>query len=314
MHSDIVIRGLNVSFSDGTNAVVEANAEFRSGMVTGLIGESGSGKSVLGMSILQLLPNTARLEGECLYGGRDLYRLNAAEMCKLRGREIALIPQNPSESLNPVRKIGHQLVESIAARDRPAGIERRDALLHRLGFDSPKRIADSYSFQLSGGMNQRVITALGLMRRPKWIIADEPTKGLDAMLRRQVYDVLHEIAARESDGMIVITHDIALAGALCNHLMVLYRGMIVEQGTPRQILSDAKHPYARGLIDSLPARGMHPIRRAFPERLAMDRGCRFYPRCEQAGEHCASSLPPETKLPDGRIVRCFLYAGSSEFE
>ena len=314
MNSDIEIRGLNVSFADGgavSPAVVDVNAVFPAGTVTGLIGESGSGKSVLGMSILQLLPGSTRVAGQCLYRGQDLYRLGEKEIRQIRGREIALIPQNPSESLNPIRTIGRQLTEGVAAhgeRDRAKAGIRRDALLRRFGFDDPGRINASYTFQLSGGMNQRVIAALGLMDRPRWVIADEPTKGLDAILRRQVCATLREISRSETEGMIVITHDIALAAALCGRLMVLYKGTVLEQGSAEQVVNRPLHPYTRGLIDSLPGRGMHPIPRALPERTGMTGGCRFYPRCAIAEPRCGLALPPETHPEEGRTVRCYRYA------
>lgn len=228
--SDIEIRDLSVTFQDGgemIHAMEDVSAYFPSGSVTGLIGESGSGKSLLGMSILGLLSGQARVEGSCMYKGMDLYRLPEKEMQKIRGKEIALIPQNPTESLNPIRRIGKQLTECMTVhgnKDKELADSRRDEFLRRFGFSDPDRINRAYSFQLSGGMNQRVISAMGLMNRPKWVIADEPTKGLDAILRRQVYRVLKEISETDTEGMIVITHDIALAGALCDRLMVLYKG------------------------------------------------------------------------------------------
>ncbi|EET62144.1 ABC transporter, ATP-binding protein [Marvinbryantia formatexigens DSM 14469] len=315
MSKDIEIRNLCVSFPEknGVSQVVtDVHALFGEGVVTGLIGESGSGKSVLGMSILQLLPKNAVVEGSCMYEGRNLYNLTQEEMRKIRGQEIALIPQNPSESLNPIRRIGKQLIEGVTAHkslSRKEARNRRDALLVRFGFPEPEKINRAYTFQLSGGMNQRVISALGLMEQPEWVIADEPTKGLDAILRRQVYRVLKEISEQETRGMIVITHDIALAGALCKRLMVLYKGTVLEQGETAQILENPAHPYTQGLIASLPEKGMHPIRRADPGKISETKGCRFYPRCPYGTEKCRKTLPPEIQLPDGRLVRCNRYAG-----
>lgn len=239
--SDIEIRNLSVSFQDGgetVHAMEGVNAYFPVGSVTGLIGESGSGKSLLGMSILGLLSGQARVDGTCMYKGMDLYRLPEKEMQEIRGKEISLIPQNPTESLNPIRRIGKQLTECMNVhgnKDKQLADTRRDEFLRRFGFPDPDRINRSYSFQLSGGMNQRVISAMGLMNRPKWVIADEPTKGLDAILRRQVYQILKEISETDTEGMIVITHDIALAEALCDRLMVLYKGSIMEAGDTKTI-------------------------------------------------------------------------------
>ena len=314
MQDDIVIEGLNVSFRSKhgeTPVVRDVNVTFSSETITGLIGESGSGKSVLGMSILQLLPDTAAVSGTCRYHDMDLYALSEKEMCRIRGSEIGLIPQNPTESMNPVLSIGKQLKESITVhargKDREAA-QRRDMLLQKFGFDEPERINRSYSFQLSGGMNQRVISTMGLMNKPNWVIADEPTKGLDAILRKQVYRVLKDIAETETRGMIIITHDISLAGALCDRLLVLYKGMIMEQGKTADILENPLHPYTKGLIGSLPEKGMHPIRRADPVMAEQCRGCSFAPRCEYADRRCMEELPPEKTLEDGRTVRCFHYA------
>jgi len=314
MSIDIEIRSGSVFFDGGdasTYALRDANATFPAHSVTGLIGESGSGKSVLGMSILGLLPNTARIEGSCVYKDRDLYRLSEREMTRIRGSEIALIPQNPSESLNPMLRIGRQLSEAVALRGRgekPRALERRDSLLERFGFADPRAIDRSYSFQLSGGMNQRVVSALGLMGSPRWVIADEPTKGLDAILRKQVYGVLKEIAENEVEGMIVITHDIALACALCDTIMVLYKGLILEQRSSAELMGSPLHPYTRGLIGSLPSRGMHPICRDLPGRDSHVEGCPFYPRCAVAEKRCSESIPPETPLSPNGFVRCFLNA------
>lgn len=314
MSRDIEIKELNVSFMNygrETGVVTDVNARFPEGSITGLIGESGSGKSVLGMSIPRLLPASAKIRGSCLYDGRDLLTLSEKEMKEVRGKEIALIPQNPTESLNPIRMVGRQLVECVTAHEKKGkkeARERRDQLLRRFGFEDPKRINGSYSFEMSGGMNQRVVSALGLMNRPKWVIADEPTKGLDAILRYQVYEVLKDIGKSEVKGMLVITHDIILARALCHRLMVLYKGCVMEQGETKAVLETPMHPYTRGLIGSLPEKGMHPIGRADREKVGCLSGCRFYPRCPWGQERCGKEMPPEARLLDGRTVRCFQYA------
>ena len=192
-------------------------------------------------------------------------------------------------------------------KDKELANSRRDEFLRRFGFADPDRISRAYSFQLSGGMNQRVISAMGLMNRPKWAIADEPTKGLDAILRRQVYQVLKEISETDTEGMIVITHDIALAGVLCDRMMVLYKGSIMEVGDTRTILEHPAHPYTKGLVASLPAKGMNPIGRAVRKNEG-NSGCSFYPRCPYAADTCKNGPVPEAELPDGRKVRCVLYA------
>ena len=196
MNSDIVVHNLTVQFNTdqgSVKAVENVNTTFQAGKVTGLIGESGSGKSVLGMSLLQLLPNNTQICGECIYQGENLLQLKAEQMRALRGSKIGLIPQNPAQSLNSVRRIRPQLTEAVTSHDKTKkkqAQKRAGELLLRFGFKDPNEIMDSYCFQMSGGMNQRIISVLGLMGQPEWIIADEPTKGLDSILRKQVYQTL----------------------------------------------------------------------------------------------------------------------------
>lgn len=313
MGNDIEIKHLTVKFktADGDFcAVSDVNAVFKEKTITGLVGESGSGKSVLGMSILRLLPKTAVIEGQCMYQGKDLYKISEKEMLGIRGTQIGLIPQNPSESLNPVLKIKRQLTEAVTVHDKSKKAEaakRSEDLLEKFGFKKEENIQKCYSFQLSGGMNQRVISVLGLMNSPVWLIADEPTKGLDAILRKQVYEVFKRIIQEETSSMLMITHDIILAGKLCDRLMVLYNGVVVEQGETKKVIDDPRHPYTKGLIASLPSKGMVPVQQPFKEREKEDKGCRFYPRCAMACSRCAAEIPGEYKADNGSTVRCFLY-------
>lgn len=313
MDSDIIVHNLTVMFhtENGTvKAVEDVNTVFQYGKITGLIGESGSGKSVLGMSLLQMLPNSAEIRGECLYNGQNLLQIKPEEIRAIRGREIALIPQNPAESLNSVRRIRRQLTEAVTAHDKVKQSEaekRAKELLVRFGFDKPGEILDSYSFQMSGGMNQRIISVLGLMNRPNWIIADEPTKGLDSILRKQVYQTLRDIAAHDTSSMILITHDITLAEKLCDYIIVLYAGRVLEQGPAAQVLQNPQHPYTKGLIASQPSKGMHPIGGVIPGRERQTNGCNFYPRCHCAEERCGKNRPAEFPCGNGSQARCFLY-------
>lgn len=312
MENTITIKNLTVEFQTAhgsVKAVHDVNTVFEAGKITGLIGESGSGKSVLGMSILKLLPATAKVSGSCFFQGRDLYRLKEAEIRKFRGKEIALIPQNPSESLNPVRKIGPQLMEAMTVHDRTKKKEaalRMEELLLRFGFQDPETIKKQYSFQLSGGMNQRIISVLGLMNHPGWMIADEPTKGLDAILRSQVYGVLKSIVEENHSNMIIITHDILLAEKLCDEIRVLYAGELLEQGKTEEVFHRPKHPYTKGLIHSLPSKGMKPIGGIIPGRKPGP--CKFYERCSVALPRCLTETPRDFKTENGSLVRCFLYA------
>lgn len=314
MEKDICVKHFNVCFRTAlgpVHAVRDANTVFESGKVTGMIGESGSGKSVLGMGILKLLAANAYLDGECWYGEDKISDWPEKKMEELRGREIALIPQNPAEALDPVVKIKKQLLEAVTVHDKSKKQEAQEQyhrLMQRFGFPEDEVIGRKYSFQLSGGMNQRVISVLGLMNRPRWVIADEPTKGLDAILRKQVFQVLKEIIARDTKSMIVITHDVVLAQRLCDRILVLYKGEILEQGDTEQVLENPLHPYTQGLVNALPSKGMKPIPLPDKDREGMEEGCVFYPRCQLACQRCAQEKPGDFETADGRKVRCFRYA------
>ncbi|MFR2334008.1 MAG: ABC transporter ATP-binding protein, partial [Flavonifractor plautii] len=248
MVPDIEIQHLSVCFDTAQGPVYAVNdlsTTFRAGRISGVIGESGSGKSVMGMSLLRLLPNTARVTGKCFFGEDELYSMPLRRLRRLRGAAIGLIPQNPGASLDPVMKLRRQLTEAITTHGR---WKRREAeaqaaeLLRRFGFEEPERILNQYSFQMSGGMNQRLVSALGLACRPGWVIADEPTKGLDAVIRNQVYSVLRQIYTEHHCSMLVITHDLALARRLCDDIRVLYMGRIIEQGTAEEVMERPRHP------------------------------------------------------------------------
>ena len=312
MTQDIQIEDLNVYFETASGpvyAVKNLSTTFHAGKISGVIGESGSGKSVMGMSILRLLPNTARVTGKRFSADQELYTLPLRQLRKLRGKQIGLIPQNPNASLDPVMKVKRQFVEAVTAHtslSRRNAAQDAGALLEQFGFTDAGAILDRYSFQMSGGMNQRLVSALGLINQPGWVIADEPTKGLDAPLRNQVYRVLRQIYRKNHSSMILITHDLLLARQLCDDIRVMYQGQIVEQGDARAVIDAPKHPYTAGLVGSLPSRGMHPIPLPDP-KCEGHSGCPFYPRCEKATAGCAEHPPGEVTLPDGRKVRCRLY-------
>ncbi|MEI3266370.1 MAG: ABC transporter ATP-binding protein [Frisingicoccus sp.] len=290
-------------------AVDHVSVTFEEHQITGIIGESGCGKSVMGMAVLGLLPGYAKVCGEILYGGRNLRELSPKQMRRLRGRQLGLIPQNPGDSLNPVRRIGGQIMEAAAL----IGVKREEQkkqtadLLLRFGFEKNhlKRVEKAYPLELSGGMQQRALAAMGAASRPKWILADEPSKGLDVELRKQMYDTLRKMKNECVDSMLIITHDIALARNLCDSVAVMYSGQIIEKG--KDILQNPKHPYTMGLMESLPENGFKPMRGIAPAPGQDFSGCKFAPRCPWAKAECWKK-PPEFYSLDDRIVRCFLYA------
>lgn len=312
--SNIDISNLQVEFTTALGSVIAVknlSTTFSSKKITGIIGESGSGKSVMGMAILKLLPETATINGECLYNHTDLFKLNSKEMEQIRGREIGLIPQNPNASLNPMMKINKQLKEPILVHklmSSKKATNQINNLLNEFGFEDATSIGNKYSFQMSGGMNQRLVSALGLVCNPKWIIADEPTKGLDAIMRNQVYKVLKKIYATNNCGMIVITHDLMLAFHLCDEIRVMYSGEIVEQGPCKEIFENPLHPYTKGLLAALPQNGMNPIPYSSDFKINGISTCTFFNRCPKATKNCINRTMDDFIVNDTRKVRCFNYA------
>ncbi|OYO42998.1 peptide/nickel transport system ATP-binding protein [Lachnotalea glycerini] len=289
-------------------AAVGVTTTFQSGEITAIIGESGCGKSVLGLAILGLLPIYAQISGSIWLGENDLFRMSPKQMRNLRGREIGFIAQNPADSLNPVRKIKGQLMEAIrlSQGDFSEHNKKLYGLLKDFGFPKEQltRVLQSYPFQLSGGMKQRISSAMGIASDANWILADEPSKGLDYDLREQTYENLRQIKKHGVEGMIIITHDIVLAEKLCDSVAVMYSGQIIEKG--KNVLSNPRHPYTKGLLDSFPSHGMHAMEGKSPAPGEIMLGCRFASRCSKAMPVCRKQSPTEYGNNE-EMVRCFLY-------
>jgi peptide/nickel transport system ATP-binding protein len=304
------IEQVSVGFQTATGtvrAVDNVTLELQQGQILGLIGETGSGKSVLGLSIPGLLPYHASIAGAIHYKGRNLLDLDSEHMRKLRGTEIAFIPQNPVSSLNPVMRIGRQLVEAIKGRgSRASKREHALRLLQELQLPDPEHKLRQYPFQLSGGMKQRILAAMGAAGSPSLLIADEPTKGLDALVRYQMVELLRRTAKHTGAGMLVITHDLQVAKSLCDVVAVMYAGQVVEMGPARELFHQPQHPYTQGLLRSMPVHGMVPIPGSSPGLSDVLPGCRFYPRCSIGVPSCNSSIPELVTLQSGK-VRCWLH-------
>lgn len=254
--SDLVIDNVSVRFHlphEVVTAVDAVSMTCREGEITGLIGESGSGKSVLGMAILGLLGPTAQVVGSVRYGERELLTLTEEEHRRLRGRDLAFIPQNPRTAFDPLRRVGEQIAEPLIAggMDKAEAKRRMLARLTQLGFADPETVAASYAFALSGGMAQRALCAMGTIQQPRWLIADEPTKGLDAILRKQAADIFRSLRA-EGVSVLMITHDLHLAEALCDRIAVLRQGRIVETGTVQDLFRNPQTAYLKMLLAARP--------------------------------------------------------------
>ncbi len=299
-------------------AVHGVDLALEKGEVLGLIGESGSGKTMVGLSILRLLPETARSEATLLrFQGRDIGALSSAEFRALRGQRLAMVFQNPAGAFNPAKSIGWHLRAILGGRllKAPPPYSWRteaETALGEVGIDDPSRTLKLYPHQLSGGMLQRVLIAMVLALGPEVIIADEPTTNLDNIVERQILLLFRRLRQRLAAGIIFITHDMRVASALCDRIMVMYAGEIVETGRTRAVLESPKHPYTQGLVATASAlsRGgrLQEIPGELPSGFHRPAGCLFAPRCSRVHAACRTTQPPMLRLDDGRGVRCVLYA------
>lgn len=309
--NDIHINGLHVQIPTSygaVKAVDDINIKFEHKSFTAIIGESGCGKSVLGQAILGILPEYVGKLGEILYHGQNVLN-NAENIDGFYGKDFGIVPQHPGEALNPFRKIGKQMqdvlnVVNIVDSDNTY----KKACLKIFGLNDVERILKMYPHELSGGMQQRVLCAMGISCNPKWILADEPTKGLDGEVCKTVYHNLLCIKKRQQHGMIIITHDINLARYVCDYVAVMYAGQILEFG--KDIFNFPKHPYTKAFLKSLPENGFQSMIGKAPMPGEHLYGCRFAKRCLYCQKQCLEELPAMYDV-DNTKVRCFLYASSN---
>jgi peptide/nickel transport system ATP-binding protein len=296
-------------------AVDDVSFNVARGEVLGLVGESGSGKSMTGYSIMGLVDPPGRIvAGDLQLEGRDLRTMSEEDLRQLRGNRVAMIFQDPMMTLNPVLRIDAQMIEAILAHrtvGRAAAREEARAALSRVGIPSPDERLDAYPHQFSGGMRQRVAIAIALLNDPVLIIADEPTTALDVTIQGQILFEMQKLTRETGAAMIWITHELSVIAGLADRVCVMYAGRIVEQGTVFDVLSQPRHPYTRGLLDSVPSMSARGTRLAqipgmAPSPLAVPAGCAFRDRCGYATDACRAM--PEMRpigLPqNGRTVRC----------
>ncbi|OPY49357.1 MAG: Trehalose/maltose import ATP-binding protein MalK [Methanosaeta sp. PtaU1.Bin060] len=305
---------LSVSFQTSLGEVLAADeVSFRlhEDETLALVGETGCGKSVVASSILQLLPKNAEVHGQVVFEGRDILRSDEREMSHIRGSKIAVIFQNPSMSLNPIIRVGEQVAEPLQVH---RGIPRHRSVqmaldhLNRMGLRGDTAIM--YPFQFSGGMNQRVMIATSMILSPQIIIADEPTKGLDDALARDVVSEVMKIRDSSGAALLLITHDLQMARDVSDRVAVMYCGQIVEMGSRDDIFENPQHPYTAALLNCLPEKGFQPIPGSSPSMIHSPDGCKFHPRCQKRFERCRLRPPMEvlagTKGASERQVRCWL--------
>ncbi|MFC5999849.1 ABC transporter ATP-binding protein [Quadrisphaera sp. GCM10027208] len=297
-------------------AVDGVSFSVRPGEVVGLVGESGSGKSVTSLAVMGLLPRRGvDVGGQVLFEGRDVLRASPRELADLRGRDMAMVFQDPMTSLNPVVPIGTQVTEVLLRHtdlDRSGAREEAEQLLRRVGIPDPVRRLGEYPHQLSGGMRQRALIAIALACKPKLLIADEPTTALDVTIQAQVLELLRQLVTETGTAMIMITHDLGVVAGLCDQINVMYAGRIVESAERRELFASPRHRYTAGLLASIPrmdgARGepLRPIPGSPNDTVPWSQACAFAPRCEAADDDCVRpDLPLDTdEVHPGHVARC----------
>ena len=288
----------------------------REGSVLGVVGESGCGKSMTALSVLRLLPAAAQVQGgEILFNGENLLAKTEAEMEKIRGRDIAMVFQEPMTSLNPVHSVGRQIAEVFRIHRPEMGADARRsatvALLREVGIANPEQRCDQFPHQLSGGMRQRVMIAIAVACRPQILLADEPTTALDGTIQAQVLSLMQELKQQTQGSIMLITHNLGVVAETCNEVVIMYAGRIVEIGSIGDIFDHPTHPYTRGLLASLPSlvadRGeLYSIPGSVPSVENLEPGCRFAPRCSHRRDICTREVPALAEVSTGHAVACWV--------
>ena len=312
------VEGLRVDFTTNRGTVYAVNGvsfAIEPGETLGIVGESGCGKSVTSLAILGILPKAGKVStGTVRFEGRDLVELSDRRLRRIRGKEIAMIFQDPMTSMNPVLTVGRQIREALEAH---FGMNRKDAnaraaeLLDQVGIPSPKARLSDYPHQFSGGMRQRAMIAMALACEPKLLIADEPTTALDVTIQAQILDLLRSLVADRDTALILITHDLGVVAGMCERVNVMYAGMFVETGSADQVFDSPRHPYTLGLLQSVPrldaprARKLRPISGSPRDMLSAPAACPFAPRCGYEVPQSREELPQLVEVERGHYVACF---------
>jgi oligopeptide/dipeptide ABC transporter ATP-binding protein len=302
-------------------AVDDVTLSLNAGGTLGIVGESGSGKSTLALTILRLLPPAARVvSGRMMFEGENLLDKSDTEMRRVRGKRVAMILQDPMASLNPLFSIGNQVGEPLRVHEgasRASAWERAIGLLRSVRIASPETRVTQFPHEMSGGMRQRIVGAIGISCEPRLLIADEPTTSLDLTIQAQYLNLLHELQRAHGLALIFITHNLGIVAKMCDQLAVMYAGRVVEQGPVSRIFSAPAHPYTRALLGSIPRmtdnrERLTAIEGQPPDLSSLPPGCAFAPRCPMAFARCRVEAPPEVAVEEGRTARCWLAVASAD--
>ena len=296
-------------------AVNGVSFDIEKGEILAVVGESGSGKSVTSLSVMGLIEKPGRIsKGEIIFDGKDLTKLSKKEMQAIRGDKISMIFQEPMTSLNPVYRIKDQIMESILTHTKMTKKEAEEhavEMLRLVGIPDPERRAEDYPHQMSGGMRQRVMIAMALACNPELLIADEPTTALDVTIQAQILDLINSLREKLNMSVLLITHDLGVVAETADKVVVMYCGRVVEKGTVEDIFTDPRHPYTRGLLDSIPrmdkdVKPLYMIKGIVPDPTNLPKGCPFADRCDRCMDKCREAMPKLVETGEGRAVRCFL--------
>jgi len=284
------------------------------GETIGVVGESGSGKSVTALSIMQLTPGKA-VEGNITFDNKDMLSLSEKKMRKIRGKDIAMIFQEPLTSLNPLFTIGEQISEVARIHlgyNKKQGRKKAIEMMNKVGIPEAERIVDNHPHQLSGGMRQRIMIAIAMTCDPKLLIADEPTTALDVTIQAQILDLMKSLKQNNDTAVLMITHDLGVVAEVCDRVVVMYAGKVVEQADVFSLFENPKHPYTKGLIESMPTleskeTRLPSIRGNIPSPETIKKGCPFASRCDFVMDICKEKMPPEIEIKENHFTKCYLY-------
>jgi peptide/nickel transport system ATP-binding protein len=298
------------------HAVNDVSFAIREGETVCIVGESGCGKSITALSLMQLIPENGKVEGgEINFAGKNLLKLNKKDIRRLRGNEIGIIFQEPMTSLNPVFTIGEQMIEPIQEHlllSKKDAYKKAMELITMLGIPNAEKIIHLYPHELSGGMLQRIMIAIALSCNPKLIIADEPTTALDVTIQAQILDLLRDVKHEFNTSILMITHDLGVVAEMADYVVVMYAGKVVEEGPVIELFANPQHPYTKGLLKAKPVIGerkerLYTIAGQVPNLVDLNEGCYFADRCEFAKDICRTKQPALKEITKGQKAACWLY-------